>query len=375
MENRLLVSFNKLVMINSESGNEGELHKYLIKKFTELGLSVLEDNTKHQTKLGANNLLFTLEGNAEGESLFFSAHSDTVKPGNGIIPYLEGDVIRSEGNTILGADDKAGIAIMIEMIYQLKESHAKHPTIEFIITPGEEIGLIGAAAFDMSTLKSHYGYVLDNGGPVGSITMGSPTLATIDMTITGKAAHAGLEPEKGISAIKVAADAISQMKLGRLDEHTTANIGVITGGSSSNIVAEHVSIKAEARSIIQADFEAQVEHMRHTLETVANAAGAHYTFVSDIKSQGYFFQEDAEIVQRASKVIRDLGRTPRLEISGGGSDTNIFNSKGKEVVNVSIGYGDIHTTTEYVSLSEMQLAVEFCLQLVKNEVLRVEEAR
>ncbi len=370
MEDRLVKTFNELVVIDSESKEEGKFHEFLIKRFGDLGLRVLEDDTMKDTQLGGNNLLFTLDGNVEGESIFFSAHTDTVKPGKGIVPVVDGDFIRSEGATILAADDKAGIAIMIELIEQLKETNADHTTLEFILTPGEEIGLIGAAAFDMTNLKSHFGVVLDNGGPAGSITVGSPTLATIEMTVTGVTAHAGLEPEKGVSAITVAAKAIAQMKLGRINENTTANIGVINGGAASNIVAEHVQITAEARSIIADEFQAQVEHMRQTLADVAGEMGAEYTFVSDIKSQGYYYDETSEVVKRVSKAIEDEGITPRTEVSGGGSDANIFNARGKEAVNISIGYGDIHTNNEYVSISEMKRVVDICKHLVKNEVNR-----
>lgn len=373
MNERLVKTFNELVKIDSESGEEGKFHDFLIKRFSELGLSVLEDDSMKHTKLGGNNLLFTLKGTAEGESVFFSAHTDTVKPGIGIVPVVDGDFIRSEGDTILAADDKAGIAIMIELIEQIQETNMDHTTLEFILTPGEEIGLIGAAAFDINTLKSQYGYVLDNGGPAGSLTMGSPTLAIIEMSVTGKPAHAGLEPEKGISAITVASKAIAQMKLGRVNDKTTANIGVISGGSASNIVAEHVEIKAEARSMIQDEFKAQVDHMQKALEDAATEAGAQFTFSYEIKSQGYYFDESVEVVKRASKALKDIGIEPRFEVSGGGSDANIFNSRGKEVVNVSIGYGDIHTDKEYVCISEMNRAVDFCRQVVKNEVANKDE--
>ncbi|QIK70619.1 M20/M25/M40 family metallo-hydrolase [Erysipelothrix sp. HDW6C] len=366
MESRLVRTFMDLVIIDSESGNEGLFHRYLIERFTSLGLNYMEDDSMGATGLGGNNLLFTLPGNVDGTPIFFSAHTDTVSPGVGIVPKVKDGIVYSDGPTILAADDKAGIAIMLELIERLVENNAAHTTIEFILTPGEEIGLIGAAAFDSNLLQAKHGFVLDNGGPVGSITLASPTLASIDVHIKGKTAHAGLEPEKGISAITVAATAISRMKLGRVSDYTTANIGTITGGAATNIVAEEVFIKAEARSIERSQFDAQIQHMNDVFEAVAHEFGAEVSFAYDIKSVGYYFDRETPIVAKASAAIRDLEIDPRFEVSGGGSDANIFNARGKEVVNLSIGYENIHTIDEYIPVAELHKAVELCYQLVKN---------
>ena len=258
---RVVNTFIELVKIDSESKHEGKFQEFLKQKFDALGLEVMEDNTKEKTGLGANNLIARLPGNAEADAMFFSCHVDTVAPGRNIQPVIRDGIIYSEGVTILAADDKAGIAVMIELIEQIKEKSLPHGMIEFVLSPGEEIGLVGAAALDPQLIKSEFGFVLDSGGPVGGITVASPSLYGIEVIIKGETAHAGLEPEKGVSAIEIAAKAIANMKLGRIDKDTTANIGTIHGGVASNIVADEVQISAEARSIDHEICEEQVNHM------------------------------------------------------------------------------------------------------------------
>lgn len=227
---RLIQEFMELVQIDSVSYAEGPFQQDLIGRFQALGLTIDEDATKEMTGLGANNFVARLDGDTSIEPVFFSSHMDTVSPGQGIHPLERDGRIESDRTTILGADDKAGIAIMLELVKRLKEQQIRHGPIEFILTAGEEVGLLGAKAVDMSMLQAKFGYVLDNGGPVGGIITTSPSMYRLDIRLTGRAAHAGLEPEKGISAIEVAAQAISRMKLGRIDHETTANIGQVKGG-------------------------------------------------------------------------------------------------------------------------------------------------
>ncbi|CCO12002.2 M20/M25/M40 family metallo-hydrolase [Carnobacterium maltaromaticum] len=363
---RVVATFIELVKIDSESKNEGKFQAYLKTKFEKLGLDVYEDDTIAQTGLGANNLVCRLAGNTAADALFFSCHVDTVTPGVGIKPIIKEGAVYSDGTTILAADDKAGIAIMIELIEQLKENNEPHGTVEFVLSPGEEIGLVGASAFDVGVLEADYGFVLDNGGPVGSITVGSPTLYGIEVTIKGITAHAGLEPEKGVSAIEIAAKAIAKMKLGRLDADTTANIGTINGGTASNIVADEVKVFAEARSISHEACEAQVKHMTDLFIETAKELGGTATVVTDIKSVGYRFTKESKTVKLAAEAITKINRTPNYDISGGGSDANVFNAKGKETANLSIGYEKIHTVHEMIPIIELKKAVELAYQLVKD---------
>ena len=244
-EERLLNEFIELVQIDSETKHEKKIASVLKKKFTALGLEVTEDNAKEKTGHGAGNLICTLRGNkSNADPIYFTSHMDTVVPGKNIKPSVQDGYIVSDGTTILGADDKAGLAALLEMIKVLKENKLEHGDIQFIITVGEESGLVGAKALDPSLIKAKYGFAVDSDGEVGDIIVSAPTQAKIRAVIKGKTAHAGLEPEKGVSAIQIAAKAIAKMPLGRIDEDTTANIGRFEGGKQTNIVADHVEILA-----------------------------------------------------------------------------------------------------------------------------------
>lgn len=364
--NRLVDTFIELVKIDSESKNEEKFQAFLKEKFVSLGLDVEEDNAKATTGYGANNLLCRLSGEKEVDAIFFSCHMDTVPPGVGIQPEVRDEIIYSDGTTILAADDKAGIAIMIELVELINEKKLPHGTIEFVLTVGEETGLIGAEAFDVGSLVSDYGFVLDTGGPVGAITVGSPTLYSINVVIEGITAHAGIEPEKGVSAVEIASKAIAKMKLGRIDHRTTANIGTIHGGTASNIVMEKVEVVAEARSISTESCVAQVNHMKELFEESAKEMGGKATILTDRKCTGYDFTEESNVVKIAAEAIRKIGREPIYEVSGGGSDANVFNAKGKETTNLSIGYERIHTVNEFIPIDELEKATELAYQIVAD---------
>ncbi|TFJ43328.1 hypothetical protein CKN80_12320 [Carnobacterium divergens] len=363
-EERLIQRFVDLVKIDSETKQEEAIQPYLKSEFEKLGLEVTEDQTKGETGFGANNLIAVLAGDDSLETIFFSCHMDTVMPGKNIQPIIKDGVIQTDGTTILGADDKAGIAILFELIQTLKESEMVHCPIEFVITVGEESGLVGAKAFDVKQLSANYGFVLDTGGPVGSITVGSPTQYRIEALIKGVTAHAGVAPEKGISAVQIAANAIHHMKLGRIDEETTANIGLISGGTATNIVMDRLEVIAEARSLSKEACENQVNHMKATFETIASEMGGSAAVLTKKNYDGYRFTKESPVVQVAAKAIMNLGIHPNYQTSGGGSDANIFNGKGKPTTNLSIGYEKIHTVHEYIPTKELKKAAELAYQIV-----------
>jgi len=365
---RVIDSFCEMVSIQSISKFEGDYHKYLIDIFENLGCNVHEDNTKEKTNLGGNNLVITLEGDKYIEPIFFSCHTDTVDANEKIRPIIKNDIIYSLGDTILAADNKAGIAALIEAIIQIKESKLPHGTIEIVLSPGEEIGLIGSKAFDVSNLKSHYGFVLDSAGKVGAITLASPTLVKMNIEITGKSAHAGLEPEKGVSAIMIAANAMSQIPTGRLDSQTTINFGTIHGGSSTNVVAQKCVVELEIRSISHEIYMKKVQEIRKVFEMNAAKNGGRVLVNSEVLCKGYEFNKEDEVVKKAMKAICQIERQPKFEIHGGGSDANSFNEKGKEVINLSIGYEKIHTSDEYIPIEEIEATVKLILALVQNQV-------
>lgn len=362
---RLINTFSKLVAIDSVSKNEAKVHEYLINEIKKLGLEIIEDDSQKKTGLGGNNIIAKYSGTKKVHSLFFSSHTDTVSPGIGIEVIEKDGVLHSKGDTILAADDKAGIAIMIEAIKRIQEQKIEVGSLEFVLSPGEEIGLIGSSALDMNLIEAKNGYVLDSGGPVGRVTIASPTLYMYDVTISGQAAHAGLEPEKGISTVSILSDALSKIKIGRLNDTTTANIGVIQGGEATNVIMDKMLVKGEVRSVDVELADKLIREMSTAFEEAAVKYGG--SVVVDYKKMatGFNISDDELIMKLLSKAAENLKYEVIREVSGGGSDANVFNEKGKNVVNLSIGYEKIHTTDEYIPIKEMENAVNLVIELAK----------
>ncbi|MDF2535383.1 MAG: Peptidase [Bacillales bacterium] len=366
-EKRIVDQFLHLVQIDSESRNETEIAKYLKDVYIGLGLTVFEDDSKEVTNFGAGNLICTLKANKNGvDPIYFTCHMDTVVPGKNVKPSIKDGVIVTDGTTILGADDKTGIAAMIEAITVLNENNIEHGDVQFVITVGEESGLVGSKAMDPKLLKAKYGFALDSDGPVGDIIVAAPTQARIEATVFGKTAHAGVAPEKGISAITVAAKAISRMPLGRIDEETTANIGRFEGGSQTNIVCDKVTILAEARSLIHDKMEQQVLKMKEAFESATNEFGGSVDFKHKVMYPGFKFSDGDHVVEIAKKAISKINRPHRLLKSGGGSDANVFVGHGIPTVNLAVGYEEIHTTNEKMPISELVKTAELVTEIIKT---------
>lgn len=368
-QDRLVEEFMELVQVDSETGHEEEIAEVLKRKFSDLGLSVTEDDSKSRTGHGAGNLIVTMAGTpgVKAPKLFFTCHMDTVAPGKGIQPQLGADGwITSDGTTILGSDDKAGIAVLFEAIKVIQEQNIEHGQIQFVITAGEESGLLGARCMDPKYLDADLGYAIDSNGEIGAIAVAAPTQAKMKMKIFGKSAHAGVNPEDGISAIQVASKAIARMKLGRLDHETTANIGKFAGGGATNVVCDYVEIDAEARSIVQDKVERQIEHMREALESAIQECGATCEFISEIVYPAFNFDENDDVVKLAQRAIANIGLPSRTFHSGGGSDANIFNGMGVPTVNLALGYENIHTTKERIRAADMVKAAEMVISIVRE---------
>src|SRR5690625_4253920 len=367
---RLVNEFMELVQIDSETKHEAEIANVLKEKFTHLGLKVVEDNSKEKTGHGAGNLICNLEGTIKDvDPIYFTSHMDTVLPGKSIKPSIKDGYIVSDGTTILGADDKAGLAAMLESIRILQENDIKHGDIQFIITAGEESGLVGARAIDQSLLTAKYGYALDSNGDVGDIIVAAPTQAKIHVVMKGKTAHAGVAPEQGVSAITLAAKAIAKMKLGRIDNETTANIGSFAGGQQTNIVCDHVEILAEARSLVPEKMEAQVAHMKEAFESTAKELGGSAEVEVTIMYPGFKQKAGDRVVEVAREAAKSIGRNSELLESGGGSDANIFAGLGIPTVNLAVGYEEIHTTKECMPIDELVKITELVIAIVKTSSL------
>lgn len=369
-KDRLVEEFMELVRVNSETKHEQEISKVLKQKFEALGLQFSEDDAAAKTGHGAGNLFVILEAtedSASAPTIFFTCHMDTVTPGVGIKPQIDADgYIRSDGTTILGADDKAGIAAIFEAIRVLKEQSISHGRIQFVITVGEESGLLGARSLDASRLEAKFGYALDSNGSIGDIAVAAPTQAKVTIKMYGRSAHAGVNPEDGISAIQVAAKAIARMPLGRIDNETTANIGRFEGGGATNIVCDYVKLEAEARSIVQHKLDSQIAAMRKAVESAAEEFGARGELESQIIYPAYQYDDEDPVVQLAKKAITAIGRTPRTFHSGGGSDANIFNGLGVPTVNLAVGYEHIHTTKEQIKVEDLVKVTELVVEIIKQ---------
>ncbi|MEK4885333.1 tripeptidase T [Bacillus sp. FSL W8-0223] len=364
---RLVNEFLELVQIDSETKNESEISKVLKQKFTELGLDVYEDNAKEKTGHGAGNLICTLPGNKEGvDPIYFTSHMDTVVPGKGVKPSIKDGYVVTDRTTILGADDKAGLAAMFEAIRMIKEQNISHGTIQFIITVGEESGLVGAKELDPSLIKAKYGYALDSDGKVGNIVVAAPTQAKIKAVILGKTAHAGVAPEKGVSAITIASKAIARMPLGRIDEETTANIGRFEGGQATNIVCDRVDILAEARSLVPEKMEQQVAKMKEAFESAAQEMGGRAEIDVQVMYPGFKFGEGDKVVEIAKKAAAKVGRPSELLQSGGGSDANVIAGLGIPTVNLAVGYEEIHTVNEKMPIEELVKLAEMTVAIVEE---------
>lgn len=365
-QERVVERFLKYVQIDSETRNEKEFADMLVEEMKAMGLEIQRDNAGAPVGSNTDNIIARLKGNTDQQSVFFSAHMDTVTPGNGINPIVEGGIIKSDGTTVLGGDDKAGIVAIMEAFQVVIEEGLPHGTIEAVITIAEEGGLNGSKNLDYSLVESKLGFVLDSGGKTGEVIVQGPAQDKIDVVIKGRPAHAGVAPEEGISAIMVASEAISNMKLLRIDSETTANIGSIEGGQVTNIVCPEVKIKAEARSLSNEKLDAQSAHMAKCFEDAAEKFGAQAIVQIDRAYSAFKVEESDEIIAIIRKAMGALDAEVQLKASGGGSDTNIYNGNGIKAINLGVGMQKVHTLDEFIEISDLVKSAEMCVEIVKN---------
>lgn len=365
-EERLVDLFLKLIQIDAPSLQEATCVKFTKTHLESLGFEVTEDNAGGEIGGNANNLIAWMRGNVpDAPKVFLSAHFDTVEPTAGLIVEERDGVFYSLSDTILGADDKAGMAPAIEACLALRESGEPHGDVCLLLSVAEEIGLKGADALKIENLGLDFGYVLDTGPPVGTYVTKTAFHDKLDIEIIGKPAHAGKDPEKGINAIQVLASAVEGMKLGRIGPETVANLGTVHGGSGTNVVCANVKVKGEARSTSKEELDAQIDHMMMRFEEAARRWGAEVKIEHKRHYAAYDISADARVVQIAQEASGRLGLEPKLRTTLGGSDANVYNAKGLPSIVVATGMDKIHTHDEFVSRKDLVDTARLTLEILR----------
>jgi tripeptide aminopeptidase len=356
--------FVELAAVPSPPGEERAVADRVLAELRALGLGVDEDGAGAAIGSTAGNILSRLEPTAEGEPLFFCAHLDTVPPTGPIEPVQEDGVIRNAAGTILGADNKAAVAAMLAGVARVLEEGRPHAGIELLFTPKEEVGLVGAYAFDHTRLHARVGYVYDQAAPIGDVVLGAPSSQALEVRFHGRAAHSGMYPEEGRSAIQAAAKAIADLRLGRVDEETTANVGVIRGGTAGNIVPEWCTFLAEARSHDERKLADLVQEMLEACAFAASAVDCEVETSLKKSYRGYRFSRGDRVVRVAEAALRACGFEPRYGLSGGAADANVFNERGLQCLNLANAMTDIHTADERIAVADLEAMVDVTVALI-----------
>lgn len=369
---RLARVFTELCEIDSPSRRESRVSNYLQQLFSELGADTIKiDQSSVVTGSDTGNLIISFAGtNAEITPLLLACHMDTVGPAEGVEVVRENDIFTSKGETVLGADDKSGIAAVAELVSLLKEKNVPHCPLELLFTTCEEIGLRGAKALAPSLLKSRYGYALDSTAK-GTIITGAPAANRIMITIHGKAAHSGLAPQTGINALAIAAEAIARIDQGRIDSVSTVNLGLIRGGTATNIVPERVEIEGEVRSHSPRLLEEYTRKIETIFTNVVSAWPAidgkykpNIDFIVKEDFPAMVLPDKEPVLQRLRRAAESIDRQLSFGVAGGGSDANIFSANGLKTVIIPTGMTNVHSTDEYIHLEDMVELTELLLALV-----------
>jgi tripeptide aminopeptidase len=362
----VLAFFLELAAIPSPPGEERAVADAVLRYLRELGLQPDEDDCGPSIGSTMGNLYARLEPTADGTPLFFCAHLDTVPPAGPLEPVVADGFVRNSGGTILGADNKSAVVAMLEGVRRVLAENRPHAGIELLFTPKEEVGLVGAYAFDHDRLHAQLGYVYDQAASIGEIILGAPWSEAMEVRFHGRAAHSGMFPEEGRSAIQAAAKAIADLRLGRVDEETTANVGVISGGTGGNIVPEWCTFLAEARSQDERKLSEIVQEMLDAFSFAATATDCEVETSTRKSYRGYRFKQDDEAVQLAARALERCGFPPSYALSGGGADANVFNERGRSCVNLANGMTDIHTPDERIAVEDLDAMVDVTVALVDS---------
>ena len=358
--------FVELAALPTPPGEERAAADVVLRHLNDLGLDADEDDAGRRIGSTMGNIYARLDATAPGTPLFFCAHLDTVPPSGPLRPVVEDGVVRNAAGTILGADNKAAAAAMLEGVRRVLAENRPHAGIELLFTPKEEVGLIGAYAFDQSRLAADVCYVYDQAAPIGEIILGAPWAQAMEVRFHGRAAHSGMFPEEGRSAIQAAARAIADLRLGRVDEITTANVGVIDGGTAGNIVPERCAFLAEARCH---DVDKLRDFVQEMMDAISFAATQTDCVVeTELRKSyaGYRFKHSDDVVQLAARALAACGHEVTYALSGGAADANVFNESGKRCLNIANGMAEIHTSNEHISVADLEAMVDVTLALVEG---------
>ena len=366
LTSRVVALFLELCAIPSPTGEERAVADRITRELDAIGLEWDEDGCGPVIGSTAGNVLCRLPGRSDGGvPLFLCAHFDTVPLAGDLEPVVDEDgVVRNAGGTILGADNKSALAVMVETARRIVEEKRPHAGVELLFTPMEEIGLVGATAFDVERLEARVGYVYDQAAPIGDVVTGSPTAQELALTFVGRAAHAGMYPEEGRSAIVAAARAIADMPLGRIDEVTSANVGVVQGGTARNVVPDRCTVEAEVRSHDERRVTDVVQQILDAAAFAASTSDCSLETRVEPKYRGYRFRDGDLPVRLAVDALRRTGIEPMLGLSGGAADANAFNARGLQCVNLANGMTDIHTPDERIAVDDLERMVDVTLALV-----------
>ncbi len=361
-------TFQELVSIDSPSFAEKQVAEYLKNRFEQNEILLSEDRNGKLCGSNTGNLYAYVKGDIEGPSILLSAHMDTVMPAFGKRAiFHENGTITSDGTTVLGADDFAGITAILEAISYLKENSIKHRDFELLFTVSEEVYCEGAKKYDYSNIKSKEAYVLDLSGKVGGAAYAAPTILSFEAEVLGKAAHAGFAPEEGIHAIGIAANAIAKLKQGRIDEESTANIGLIQGGEGINIVPSKCLVKGEVRSLQHNKALKIANEYKELFQETANLYGANLNWRQEVQIEAYETPRDSQAVVRFEKACEELDIQTDFVKTFGGSDNNVFAKHGISGLVLATAMNKVHSVEEYTTLDELVKISSLVVNLLTNK--------
>lgn len=368
---RLVETFIEMAEIYSPSTKEKEMAEYMVSVLEELDAKIYLDDGYKKYEGNAPVIFAKIEGNLEGEGITLSAHMDVVEPNKDSKLIIEDDIIKTDGNTTLGADDKAGIASIIETLRVLKEENIDHQDIYLILTTAEEFGMVGIKHVDWDKIPEDMiapgdALVVDSSGPAGPVVHSAPSHYIVNLEIIGKKSHAGSAPEQGINAIQLGSLIVSKMPMGRIDEETTGNISYIHGDFPSNVVPDSCAIYGEIRSHNEEKAEAMAKQYEEICREVCEEYGADYTFELTQSYPALKPTDDLVLAKKFAKIYEDLGLETELVVGGGGSDSNVLAGYGYNSIILGVGAFDVHTTSEYLVIEDMVLTTEAMIEYIRN---------